>query len=133
MNFSFTLLVFSFKFPKMTIDLGELAWQYPAAAQMILYFFEGLLVFILLAALRYYCRLLARQSYVFRRVVLLVRVPKESEEQVAKEEAVDKKQNLKEVIAVAEGFYANLLGIKRQRGWGYFFYKWKIFSFRPRP
>ncbi len=79
----------------------------------------GVVVGLLVAAL-YIARWLItywhRQHYVFERTVFQILMPKEPQEQADKDDAIQKK-DFREVIAEMESLYANLMGLRRLRGW----------------
>ncbi|HBW74027.1 MAG: hypothetical protein UX10_C0009G0007 [Candidatus Magasanikbacteria bacterium GW2011_GWA2_45_39] len=81
----------------------------------------------LLNGIRFIIWHFARIRYTFRRKILLVRLPKEAEEEAKRKEVVDQKKDIKEVIAVMETLYASLAGIKRLHDWKYIFYKIRRF------
>ncbi|MFA6993361.1 MAG: type IV secretory system conjugative DNA transfer family protein [Patescibacteria group bacterium] len=119
-----------------TQKLGDFGQTAAAGGQSLLSqpVVAGVLYFILfiaivvagLALLRFLLIALRRRLATFNRVVLQVLLPKESEEQAEKEEAIQKK-DIKEVIAEVEGLYAALIGTARPHNWGYWWYAFRRF------
>ncbi len=94
----------------------------------VLYLVFAVFVFyFILQIIRLVLRRLARKGYTFKRVVYLVTVPKESEEEAEKKEAIQKK-DIKEFIAGMEDLYANIIA-KRPRTFTYYLHKIRYYLF----